>query len=286
MTVHECVARAAASLVAAGFSPEDARRDAGVLARFALGWSLADWTARARERAPDGFGDEVDTLVARRAKHEPVAYITGVREFYGRRFRVDAATLIPRPETEGLIQAAIEIARASTAPGCIVDVGTGSGCIAISLALELPGSHVVATDISGDALDIARGNAMRLGAGHVRFERVHASAFLPPGLPPAQLIVTNPPYVPERDRQLLSRDVRDFEPAAALFAGDDGLDVIRALVPAAARALAAGGSLVMEIGAGQAGIVSDVVTHAGLELDGIRPDLQGIPRVVVAHRRG
>ena len=285
MTVHDCVAQAAGTLVAAGFTPEDSRRDAGVLARFALGWSLTDWAAQSRHgAAPPGFEQALAALVDRRATHEPVAYITGVREFYGRVFRVAPATLIPRPETEGLVEWAIQVAGASYA-GLIVDVGTGSGCIAISLALEMPAARVVATDVSAAALDVARMNAKALGAANVEFHLV-TDEFFPSNLPPADLVVANPPYVAERDRESLSHDVRNFEPQAALFGGEDGLDVIRALVPAAARALADGGALLMEIGAGQAAAVSGIVAAAGFTLEAIRPDLQGIPRVVVAHRRG
>jgi len=289
VTLHECVAHAGATLFKSGLPSEDARRDAVLLARFVLGWSLAEWLARAWESAPAGFDRKLAALIARRARHEPMAYLTGTREFYGRDFRVTPATLIPRPETEGLVEAAIEIAGSlgslGSAGPLIIDVGTGSGCIAITLALEVPGARVIATDVSAEALDAARANATALGAGNVRFHQVSNAAFFPPALPHAQLIVSNPPYVAERDRASLTADVNDFEPASALFAGDDGLDVIRALVPAATQALAEDGALVMEIGAGQADAVSAIVTRAGLRLDSIRPDLHGIPRVVVAHRR-
>jgi release factor glutamine methyltransferase len=163
----------------------------------------------------------------------------------------------------------------------IVDVGTGSGCIAITLALEWPSARVFATDISSAALEVARTNAEALGAT-VEFLQVIDTELFPADLPAAGLIVSNPPYVSERDRASLMPDVRDFEPALALFAGDDGLEVIRALVPAAARALAPGGALVMEIGAGQAEDVIALAAGAGFDLAAVRPDLQGIPRVLVA----
>lgn len=278
MSVGVIADHAAQSLIARGFAPADARRDVSVLARHLLGWTLADWITKANEAAPTGFAESLQRLVLRRMTHEPVAYIAGVREFYGRDFVVARGVLIPRPETEDLVAAGREEIQGREA-AIVLDVGTGSGCIAITIALEHPAARVVATDLSPGALEIARENAHRLGAGRVEFME---SPLVPRGLPPLDLIVTNPPYVPERDRESLSPDVRDFEPPQALFAGEDGLDVIRALLPQARPALKSGGSLVMEIGAGQADAVAILVGQAGLRLVGIRPDLQGIPRVVVA----
>src|SRR6185295_4939861 len=151
--------------------------------------------------------------------------------------------------TEGLIEAALTAAGSVSSP-LIVDVGTGSGCIAVTLGLELPGALVVATDVSAAALDIARANARALGATNVQFLQVAPDEFLPGDLQP-DIIVSNPPYVARRDRASIQADVRDFEPSIALFAGEDGLDVIRALVPVAARSLAGKGELILEIGAGQ-----------------------------------
>ena len=241
---------------------------------------MADWVTNAAALSPPGFAESLQRLVLRRMTHEPVAYITGVREFYGREFIVTRAVLIPRPETEGVIEAvpAGALAGRETGAPVALDIGTGSGCLAITLALEHPAARVIATDVSAEALAIARENAQRLGAD-VEFVE---SPLVASGLPPLDLIVTNPPYVPERDRESLSPDVRDFEPAQALFAGEDGLDVIRALLPHARAALKTGGALVMEIGAGQAGTVTRLVADAGLRLLTIRPDLQGIPRVAVA----
>jgi release factor glutamine methyltransferase len=164
----------------------------------------------------------------------------------------------------------------------IIDVGTGSGCIAVTLALEWPGARVVGTDISQAALEVAQSNARALGAVSAEFVHVAADEFFPAPFTGVDLIVSNPPYVSERDRESLSADVRDFEPHTALFAGNDGLDLIRRLIPRAANALARGGMLLMEIGAGQAGAVPELLATAGLELVAIRPDLQGIPRTVVA----
>jgi len=281
VTVRVIADHAAQALISRGFAPADARRDVSVLARHVLGWTMADWVTNAGAVPPAGFAESLQRLVLRRMTHEPVAYITGVREFYGREFMVTRAVLIPRPETEGVVEAVPPgvLANPSAGQPVALDIGTGSGCLAITLALEHPDVQVIATDVSREALSMARENAQRLGADRVEFLE---SALVPPGLPPLDLIVTNPPYVPEGDRESLSPDVRDFEPAQALFAGEDGLDVIRALLPQARAALKPGGALVMEIGAGQAGIVTALVAEAGLRLMTIRPDLQGIPRIVVA----
>ena len=281
MTVFEAVGRAARILTDAGFAPEGARGDVSVLARHALGWTTAEWAMRLRESAPPDLADRMVAMADRRARHEPVAYITGTREFYGRPFRVTPSVLIPRPETEGLIDEALKLRRHNSRP-LILDVGTGSGCIAVTLALEWPDSRVVATDISTAALDVARSNARALDASSVTFVEVSADEFVPAQFTGVDLIVSNPPYVPERDKQSLPADVRDFEPHAALFAGADGLDLIRLLVPAAAKSLAPGGMLLMEIGAGQAGEVRGLLAAAGLRLVDLRPDLQGIPRIVIA----
>ena len=283
MTVRDVADRAVQVLTSAGFTSEDARRDVSVLARHVLGWTMAEWVTNAGAQVPAGFADALTAFVERRRRREPVAYITGIREFYGREFIVTPAVLIPRPETEGVVEALAtgELLNWGTGERLIVDVGTGSGCLAITLALEFPEASVLATDTSPDALAVARENARRLGAGRIEF--VQAS-LIPGNLPPLDLIVSNPPYVPERDLASLPADVRDFEPASALFAGADGLDVIRTLVPRGAFALKPGGLFVMEIGAGQADAVTALVAHTGLQLLTIQPDLQGIPRIVVARR--
>ena len=284
MTLAEHMTAAVRTLTLAGLRADDGRHDAGVLARWQLGWDLTRWLSERDAPASADFADAFDALIRRRALREPVAYITGVREFYGREFRVTPAVLIPRPETELVVEEALSALPTihRTGPGVvIVDVGTGSGCIAITMALERPDVRVIATDISDTALDVARGNARALGVED-RVELVRTS-LLPPLDSSVQMIVSNPPYVPERDRASLAPDVREFEPVHALFAGEDGLDVIRALVPAAASALRPGGWLVMEMGAGQAEAVEELIERtSGLSLGHVRPDLQGIPRVVVA----
>jgi len=161
-----------------------------------------------------------------------------------------------------------------------VDVGTGSGCLAVTLALESPVSiDVHATDISSDALDVARRNAALLGAA-VTF---HHGSLLADGPALVDLVISNPPYVPLADRGTLAPDVAEFEPSVALFAGEDGLEVVRALIPAARRILAPGGALMLEIGIGQAGAVEALLDAAGFTAVEPHDDLQGIPRVIVGH---
>ncbi len=270
----------AAQLERAGLSADDSARDAAVLARAVLGWDQAHWLVHRHDPAPAEFAAAFLTLVARRAAHEPIAHILGAREFFGRPFLVSRDVLIPRPETELVIDQALAwLSADGPASPTIVDVGTGSGCLAITLALECPAARMVATDVSPAALEVARANAARHGVA-ARIEWRHA-ALAGDLAGAADLIVANPPYVAERDRGSLAADVREYEPAAALFAGPDGLDVIRPLAPAALRALRPGGALIMEIGAGQWPAVQDILGRAGFRDVAVHPDLAGIPRVVV-----
>jgi release factor glutamine methyltransferase len=202
---------------------------------------------------------------------KPTQHITGVQEFFGREFRVTPDVLIPRPETEHVIEAALTLGARK-----IVDIGTGSGAIAITLALET-GASVVGTDISLAALRVAAANAL---GSRVQWLACDLGSALAGGF---DLVVSNPPYIATRDKSTLQREVRDYEPEIALFGGDDGLDVYRRLVPEAARLLAPGGWLVMELGhtsseavAGMLNSWSDVET---------RKDLAGLPRVIIARRR-
>ena len=287
-SLAESVRAASRTLEAAGSDGSSAWLDAEVLARSILRWSLTDWLSRQDEPAGESFRTAFEAALSRRVRHEPVAYITGEREFYGRPFRVTPAVLIPRPETElvvdeGLAALAECIATSSATPR-IVDVGTGSGILAVTFVLESPTSRVVATDVSPAALAVAADNVTRFDVDD-RVELRYSP--LVGGEPDGtlDLVVSNPPYVAEYDRLGLMPDVRDFEPALALFGGPDGLNVIRDLIPAAARALRPGGWLVMELGAGQAARVTHLVEQtAGLSLVKIANDLAGIPRVLVAQR--
>jgi release factor glutamine methyltransferase len=269
-------------LIDAGILPATATLDADLLARHVLGWDLATWlTHRSDVAAPD-FVDRYQRIVARRARREPVAYIRGVQEFWGREFVVNAAVLIPRPETELLIELALPYL-ATHPKSVIADVGTGSGCLAVTLALECPGCVVHAIDISADALTVARGNAARWGVTD-RVHFVHGSVLA--GLStPLDVIVANPPYVAERDAPGLSPEVREYEPSVALFGGNDGWREIRELLRQAATALRPGGVLVMELGYGQSEELDEKVSAvAGLRLKQINTDLQGIPRAATVER--
>ena len=212
----------------------------------------------------------------------PVQYIVGRQEFYGRPFRVNPAVLIPRPETEHIIESVIEIlATRGQTPSCrIIDVGTGSGCIAATLALEIPGSEVFACDISEAAVRVAQENATALGAA-VGFACMDV---LDAVNGPFDFITSNPPYVRPDDLSRLQREVRDHEPHVALFSAEDGLGIYRRLVQAAYKKLRPGGYLVMEIGIGMEEKVLELF-GAGWEKLPAKADLQGIPRTVIARSR-
>jgi release factor glutamine methyltransferase len=277
--IHERVSAARRRLLDVGISPHEASLDARLLAGFTLGWDAARFLASSRDPEPAGFAEAYDRLVGRRERREPIAYITGEREFWNRAFAVSSGVLIPRPETELIVEAALEL----RPPARVADIGTGTGCLAITLACERPSARMVATDVSEAALAVARDNAGRHGVSSaIAFAHVD---LLDEGDGTFDLIVSNPPYVPDGARASLPPEVRDFEPAAALFAGPDGLDVVARIIASAPRHLAPGGSLVVEIGAGQADAVSRLISNTvGLTMAELRRDLQGIPRVLVAHR--
>lgn len=280
MRLRELAAAAERRFVAAGITAAEARLDAELLLRDALGgWDRAAWLSRRDDAVPDGIEAPFSNLVRRREAREPVAYIRGVQAFYGRDFAVGPGVLIPRPETELLIEAGLSAVAGHPAP-VVLDIGAGSGCLAITFALECPGATVVATDISAQALTIAAANAGRFAvAARVRF--VHAAGVgAEPG--PFDLVVSNPPYVPEGDRAGLQPEVRLHEPDTALFAGRDGLDVLRAIAADVRRVVRTGGTFAVEIGVGQAVEAVAIVRRAGFDDVRVRDDLQAIARVIVA----
>ena len=279
-TLGERVSAARRPLIAAGIDERDAALDAEVLARHALGWNRARYLSRARDPVPPAFDAVFDPLVERRRRREPVAQITGSREFWGLDISVTRDVLIPRPETELLIETAVALLVDRAAPWDVADVGTGSGCLAVALASELVRALVTATDLSPTALAVARRNAARHGVD-ARIS-LHETRWLD-GLPgPYDLIVSNPPYVPEPEMARLAPEVARYEPAAALCGGPDGLDSAQELLPAAVPRLRLGGWLVLEIAAGQADAVTELVAcQPELSLVEIREDLQGIPRAAV-----
>jgi release factor glutamine methyltransferase len=280
--LHQRLADARRALMEAGIDADEAAIDAEVLARHALGWDRARLLTAWRDPVPAALAPAFDALLQRRLAREPVAYIVGQREFWGRDFTVTPAVLVPRPETEIIIDEAIDAARGGAATGTIVDVGTGSGCLAVTLALEFPRARVVATDISPAALDVARGNAERHGAA-ARITFLEADVL--DGIDVrADLIVSNPPYVPESEGPSLPPDVARYEPHRALFGGADGFDVLRRLFAAAASRLAEQGRLVVEFGFGQEAAIRALAGATGWNVARIRPDLQGIPRTAVLRR--
>jgi release factor glutamine methyltransferase len=282
MTLADRVARAREAIVAAGIRPQDAALDAEILARKVLVCDRAGYVVRLREEEPDDFADPYSTLVDRRCRREPIAYILGEREFWGRPFEVTPDVLIPRPETELIVEEALELFPPGRAPGIIVDVGTGSGCLAVALALEFPHARVIATDISAAALAVARRNADTNGvAGRIDFRMGN---LLDPVSEIADLIVSNPPYVASGDAPGLIPEVREHEPHVALFAGSDGLSLFARLFPAAATRLAPGGRLIVEVGYDQDDRVAQVASLDGWTLSHVRQDLQSITRTLIFTR--
>jgi release factor glutamine methyltransferase len=272
-TIREALAAAVARLGAAGV-PEP-RADAEVLLAHVLGVGRAALVVRADESLAHPARDRFGALVARRAAREPAAYITGEREFWSLPLRVDRRALIPRPETELVVATALRVAPRARR---VLDVGTGSGAIALALSRELPGAFVTASDRFPPALEVAAANAARLAPG-VRLVRgdltttFRAATF--------DLVVSNPPYCPQGT--VVQAEVRDYEPGTALYAGMDGLRVLDRLVAMAPSVLVAGGWLVVEVGAGQAPTVAERCRSAGhYDRVEVARDLAGIERVIAA----
>ena len=276
MTAAALLADAAATLAAAGV--EAPEWDAERLLRHVLGWDRAALFANPDRAVPEPEAERFRALLARRAAREPLQYILGTQAFWKHEFLVTPAVLIPRPETELLVETSLELLKGVEAP-IVVDVGTGSGCVALSLALERPDAVVHATDISGQALDVARENARRFDLeGRVAF---HQGQLLEPrsGLE-GHLVVSNPPYVDPAEREALAPEVRDHEPERALFPPGDALSVYRRLVPASARLLRAGGALAVEISPSIPRDVARIFAAAGFVDATVRADLASLPRVV------
>ena len=282
-TLADRLSAARRRLVAAGIDERDVALDAEVLARHVLGWDRTRYLTRARDPVPPRFDERFALLIERRCRREPVAQITGSREFWGLDFAVTMDVLIPRPESELLVETALALLGDRAVPWDIADVGTGSGCLAVALARELRRARVTATDLSSAALAVARRNATRHGvADRIGF---HDTRGLDRRPGPYDLVVSNPPYVPEPEMAMLPPEIARYEPASALCGGPDGLDPARELLPAAGSCLRPGAWLVMEIGAGQdAAITAVVACQPALSLVEIRTDLQGIPRAAVMRR--
>jgi release factor glutamine methyltransferase len=272
-------------LVAAGIPGDEARAEARLLLAHALGVSREELRLRPDRALTEQEAARFDDLIARRARRAPLAYLTGAREFYGLAFAVTPAVLIPRPETEFVVEAVLRHIAGSPAPR-IADVGTGSGCIAVAVAVHAPGARVWATDISPAALAVAAENAERHGvAGRLRFLEGDLLAPLA-AFAPFDAIVSNPPYIGPGEIAALPPEVRDWEPRAALTTGnEDALLAYRRLADGAPALLSPGGLLAVEVGLGQAEAVADLWRGAGLGEIAVLADYAGIGRVVTGVRR-
>jgi release factor glutamine methyltransferase len=291
-SVRDALEGAVDALAAAGV--ETPRLDAEVLLAEATGWERARLAADPEAGVPAAAARRFGEMVRRRLRREPVAYILGHKGFRSIELAVDPRVLIPRPETELLVELALELR-----PRRVLDVGTGSGAIALAIAAEMPECEVVATDTSAAALEVARSNAERLNlADQVEFfERMlpvdvaampalATTTAIGSGAGPAErlafdLVVANVPYVADPEWGGLEPEVTQWEPREALLAGPDGLDVMKAVIPLVATVAP---SLALEVGAGQAEVVGEMLFEAGFTQVEARPDLAGIPRVVWGKR--
>ena len=277
--IRQALAFAAEELSNAGV-PEP-QRDARGLVCLAAGVDTAFTFAHPERVLTDMETERLQVLVARRAAHEPFQYISGRQEFYGREFLVTPAVMIPRPETELIVEEGVRLLTGLPSPR-ICEVGVGSGCITVSFLCEMPEAEAVALDISPAAIDVASENASRLGVSdRVTFRESDVFSALSPG-EEFDLVVSNPPYVPARDVETLQAEVRDYEPKVALTEGGSGLSIIERIVNEAGSRLKDGGYLLMEIGFNQSAAVTDLFTAVPEAEAMFFPDLQGIPRMVKA----
>jgi release factor glutamine methyltransferase len=279
LTVAQTLTEAARILRQAGIPDE--RREAASLLGHVLGCTHTYLLTHPERLLTTQQSQELRALTQRRAGGEPFAYITGEREFYGLAFEVTPDVLIPRPETELLVDKALEIIRQRDTPAFICDVGTGSGCISIVLLHENPTARAIALDISPAAVQVARRNAMRHHLAE-RLELLESEGFA--ALAPKQqfdLIVSNPPYIPAATVDDLQREVRDHEPRQALTPGPEGLEMIRRLLTEAPPFLTVNGHLLLEIGFDQADVMRALINPQTWQLLDICQDLQGHPRTVI-----
>ncbi len=289
ISIAEAILQGSLKLRKAGV-PE-ARREAGSLVAHVLGRDRSFILTHAEDPIPEVQNVELRDWFERRAGGEPLQYITGHQEFFGLDFEVNSDVLIPRPETELLVETALKLASRTNDGAFICDVGTGSGCVAITLLHELretAGTRVVAIDVSTAALEVAKRNAARHSVSD-RIDFVISDCFTAfdpedPTRSPFDLIVSNPPYIKDSALAGLQKEVRDFEPCIALAAGPDGLAVVRRLFVESIAFLKTGGHLVFEIGFDQADAVRQLVDPKIWKLIQIYVDLQGIPRIVALQK--
>jgi release factor glutamine methyltransferase len=265
---------------------ESGELDARILVGAVLGLDLTGLIAAARRLLTPDQSTRLENFARRRLAGEPVARILGIKEFWGMPLQLSAATLVPRPDTEAVVELALEMLRAALEANRrlrIADLGTGSGAILLALLSELPDAYGVGTDLGEDALQTAHKNAAHLRlADRAGFVACDYAAALSGGF---DLIVSNPPYIRTAEIATLATEVRDHDPRRALDGGTDGLDAYRALIPQAARLLAPDGALVVEAGHGQSREIEDLMTAAGLTLTTpAKADLAGIPRAVAGRK--
>ncbi len=277
-TVAEALAAAATRLNAAGV--DSARLDARALLAHILAVETTTLFSRPERRLSADEVVRYESAVARRERREPLSHITGWREFWSLPFRVTADTLDPRADTETVVEAVLELVPDRKLPLRLLDLGTGTGCILLSLLHEMPNASGVGVDTSEAACAVARDNARRLGLD----QRVSiVLGDWGSGLDGCfDVIVSNPPYIPVAETAALQPEVAQFEPRAALAAGDDGLACYRIIAPQLPRLLASGGNVVFEVGRGQAAAVAGMLAAAGLGVTGTRRDLAGVDRCVLA----
>jgi release factor glutamine methyltransferase len=274
--------RVGAERLRLGPHPERARQDAEVLLRSVLNQDRAWILAHSDEPVNADAEASYTAMLSRRLHGEPIQYIAGQCEFFGMPFAVAPGVLIPRPETEHLVEEVLRLATLHSASH-IADIGTGSGAIAVALAHRLPTAQIVATDISSQALAIARDNANRNSVSD-RIDFREGDLLAPLAGQSFDILASNPPYVPLRDRVSLSVEVRGYEPESALFAGDDGLAIYRRLIPDARTYLKQDGWLVVEIGCGQQQAIEQLFEDSGYREVHFIADYQGIPRVAIGQR--
>ncbi len=272
-------------LTEAGIS--DGRREAETLIAFILNCTRLDLYRADRLFLDPDQQETFERLIRRRALREPLQYILGAQEFWGLEFRVTTDTLIPRPETELLIEAVCEQLGKPASPVTLADLGTGTGCLAVTLSMLYPAARILATDLSSAAMDVARFNAARHGvAGRIEFlegDLIEPLSSL--GLNHAlDGIIANPPYVPDTELDQLQPEVRDHEPRLALNGGRDGLDYYRRILPRSLDFLRPGGRLFLEVGIRQAIPICAMAERIGWGMDRVKKDLAGIDRVIVLEK--
>ena len=281
ISISNAILEGAQVLSAAGVA--EARRESGSLVAHAIGRDRTFVVTHADEPLESPAVEAFRKLIARRAAGEPLQYLTGHQEFFKLDFEVTAAVLIPRPETELVVEIALELLKGNLDP-FIADIGTGSGCVAVSLLHELRDAHAIATDISPLALQIAQRNADRHGVTE-RLTVIESDCFAKVSADRLfSLIASNPPYIRDDEMETLQREV-GYEPRTALAAGPDGLDIVRRLLREASPFLEPGGHFVFEIGFGQNASVEPLINREVWELTETRPDLQGIARAVVLRKK-